>query len=60
MQYWDETTHVVLGTTVALRAAAAVEVFVLACTGTANTTLSVTADIDVRDCGGVRIAGGGA
>jgi len=49
-------THIVLGSTVSDRAAAAVEVGVLTCTGAAHATLSMATDVNVGNAGRVRVA----
>lgn len=47
--------YVILRSTMASRAAAAVEIAVLAGAGAAHAALSVTADVDVGNAGGVGI-----
>lgn len=48
--------HIVLGSTVSDRAAAAVEVGVLTCTGAAHATLSMATDVNVGNARRVRVA----
>lgn len=53
-------TYIVLGTTMSSRAAATVEVSVGSSTRAGHTTLSVSADIDVGDGGGILARGSGS